>query len=139
MYYREEANRYLKRRAELYQKAQQYHQRGMTEVAQFYSGLASKQTLYYDRANNMAATAFLDEHSKRLQDFNTIDLHFLYVKEAIPALDVFLDQNINLLKLSNNRNSDYLQIITGRGKRSENGISKIRPAVISRLKRRNIK
>ncbi|XP_018578614.1 NEDD4-binding protein 2-like isoform X2 [Anoplophora glabripennis] len=138
-YYREEANRYLKKRAELYQKAQQYHQRGMTEVAQFYSGLASKQTLYYDRANNMAATAFLDEHSKRLQDFNTIDLHFLYVKEAIPALDVFLDRNINLLKLSNNRHSDYLQIITGRGKRSENGISKIRPAVISRLKRRNIK
>ncbi|KAJ8911965.1 hypothetical protein NQ315_012776 [Exocentrus adspersus] len=124
-FYREEANKYLKKRSDLYQKAQQYYQRGMKEVAQFYSGLASQQTVYFDRANNLAATAFLDEHSKRLQDFNTIDLHFLYVKEAIPALDVFLDRNINLLRLSNNKDSEYLQIITGRGKRSENGISKL--------------
>ncbi|KAJ8958237.1 hypothetical protein NQ318_017380 [Aromia moschata] len=138
-FYREEANRYLKKRVDLYQKAQQYHQRGMTEVAQFYSGLASQQTMYFDRANNMAATAFLDEHSKRLQDFNTIDLHFLYTKEAIPALDVFLDLNINLLRHSKTKQSEHLQIITGRGKRSENGISKIRPVVMDRLKRRKIK
>ncbi|KAJ8980736.1 hypothetical protein NQ317_011384 [Molorchus minor] len=137
-FYREEASRYLKKREELYQKAQQYHQRGMTEVARFYSGLASQQTEYFDRANSMAAATFLDEHSKRLEDFNTIDLHFLYVKEAIPALDVFLDRNINLLRLGDTKNSECLQIITGRGRRSENGISKIRPAVMIRLKKRKI-
>ncbi|KAJ8929919.1 hypothetical protein NQ314_017353 [Rhamnusium bicolor] len=68
-FYREEANKYLKKRAELYQKAQQYQQRGMNEVAQFYSGLASQQTIYFDRANNIAATTFLDEHSKRFARF----------------------------------------------------------------------
>ncbi|XP_023019195.2 uncharacterized protein isoform X1 [Leptinotarsa decemlineata] len=137
-FYRAEASKYLKRRAELFEKAQQYHRRGMTEVAQFYSGLASLQTEYSVRANEMAATALLDEHSRRLQDFNTLDLHFLYVKEAIPALDVFLDRNINLLKLSEQRNHEYLQIITGRGNRSENGISKIKPVVKARLKERKI-
>lgn len=111
----------------------------MNEVAQFYSMLASQQTQYYERANSLAATAFLDEHSKRLKDFNTLDLHFLYVKEAIPALDLFLDRNIHLLRHSKSKQSESLQIITGRGKNSGNGIPKLRPAVQARLKGRLIK
>lgn len=111
----------------------------MNEVAQFYSMLASQQTQYYETANSLAATAFLDEHSNRLKDFNTLDLHFLYVKEAIPALDVFLDRNINLLRHSNTKNSECLQIITGRGNRSEHNVPKIRPAVQARLRARNIR
>nr|CAH7729751.1 unnamed protein product [Callosobruchus chinensis] len=138
-FYREEANKYQKRREYLYQMAQQYYQKGMKEVAQFYSGLASQQKDYFERANSMAATAFLEEHFKRLQDFNTLDLHFLYVKEAIPALDMFLDRAINLLRSSNEKHSESLQIITGRGKNSENGISKIKPVVQARLKKRDIK
>nr|CAI5861177.1 unnamed protein product [Callosobruchus analis] len=138
-FYREEANKYQKRREDLYKKAQEYHQKGMKEVAQFYSGLASQQKDYFERANSMAATAFLDEHFKRLQDFNTLDLHFLYVKEAIPALDMFLDRAINLLRSSKEKQSEYLQIITGRGKNSENGISRIKPVVQARLKKRDIK
>ncbi|XP_072393564.1 uncharacterized protein [Diabrotica undecimpunctata] len=137
--YRQEAARYLNKRNDLYQKANQYHARGMREVAQFYSGLASLQTIYYDRANNMAATAFLDEHAKTLQDFFTLDLHYLFVKEAIPALDLFLDRNINLLRHSKTKKTEYLQIITGRGNRSKNNVSKIKPAVTARLASRNIK
>lgn len=137
--YRDDANTFLKKRSDMYEKARRYHQRGMTEVAQFYSGLASQQTKLFEKANGFAATTFLDEHSKRLQDFNTIDLHFLYVKEAIPSLDVFLDTNINLLRLSSIKQIEYLQIITGRGKNSQSGVAKIRPAVISHLKKRNMK
>ncbi|CAH1963045.1 unnamed protein product [Acanthoscelides obtectus] len=138
-FYREQANKFQKRREELYKKAQKYCQKGMKEVAQFYSGLASQQTDYFERANSMAATAFLDEHFKRLQDFNTLDLHFLYVKEAIPALDMFLDRAINLLRSSKEKQSEYLQIITGRGKNSQNGVAKIKPVVQARLKKRDIK
>lgn len=129
----------MNKRTDLYQKAQGYHQRGMNEVAQFYSMLASQQTQYYETANNLAATTFLDEHSNRLKDFNTLDLHFLYVKEAVPALDVFLDRNINLLRLSKTKGSECLQIITGRGNRSENNIPKIRPAIQARLHARKIR
>lgn len=111
----------------------------MVEVAQFYSGLASKQTQLYEYANSLAATAFLDEHSKRLEDFNTLDLHFLYVKEAVPNLDIFLDRNINLLRSSTSRNAECLQIITGRGKHSKNGVARIRAAVVARLMERKIR
>ncbi|CAH0553806.1 unnamed protein product [Brassicogethes aeneus] len=138
VHYRDEANKHLQRRKELIQRAQVYHQKGMNEVAQFYSNLAAQQTQRYDKANNLAAATFLNEHSNRLQDFNTIDLHFLYVKEAVEALDQFLDKNINLLQGSN-KQSEYLHIITGRGKRSINGVSKIKPAVIARLKKRHLR
>lgn len=128
---------HLRRREELYKKAQSYYQKGMTEVAFFYSDLASKETKSFDRANHIAATVFAEEHSKRLQKFDTIDLHYLYVKEAIPQLDIFLDRNIHLLKGGSKRGQD-LFVITGRGKNSIGGKSKIKPAVITRLSKRNI-
>ncbi|XP_049820899.1 NEDD4-binding protein 2 [Aethina tumida] len=137
-FYREEASKYLKKREELHQKAQGFYSRGMIEVAQFYSNLASQQTKYLDTSNHLAAQTFLQEHSERLQDFNTLDLHYLYVKEAIPALDLFLDRNINLLQGSG-KNYEKLTIITGRGKRSHMGVSKIKPAVIARLKKRRLR
>lgn len=137
-YYREQANKHLRKREELYVKARSYYQRGMTEVAMFYSELAKKETLSYEKANNMAATAYNEEHAKRLQKFDTLDLHYFYVKEAIPVLDIFIDRNINLLK-GGTKNSQELFVITGRGKNSEGGRAKIKPAVISRLKKRNIR
>lgn len=115
----------------------QAYQRGMTELAIYYSDLARKQTELYDQANNLAATMFLNEHSERHQNYDTLDLHFLYVKEAIAALDMFLDNSVHLLKGTNK--TQYLFVITGRGKRSANGISKIKPAVKSRLKKRKVK
>ncbi|RZC35493.1 NEDD4-binding protein 2 [Asbolus verrucosus] len=136
-YYREEANKHLTKREQLYEKARNYFHRGMTEVAMFYSELAKKETKSYDKANHIAAAAFIDEHAKRLQKFDTLDLHYFYVKEAIPNLDIFIDRNINLLKGGSKQCQD-LFVITGRGKNSEGGRCKIKPAVISRLKKRKI-
>ncbi|XP_076251525.1 uncharacterized protein LOC143190843 [Rhynchophorus ferrugineus] len=98
--YRQEENKYLKERLTYIKKMQIYYQKGMKDVAQFCSGLASRQTKVFKQTNSKAVTAFLDEHSNRVQDFNTLDLHFLYVKEALPSLDVFLGTNINLLRRS---------------------------------------
>lgn len=108
----------------------------MTEVALFYSELARRQTQLYEYANGLAASAFLSAHSKRLEKYDTLDLHCLYVKEAVSALDMFLDNNIHLLKGTSK--SQALMVITGRGKRSENGVPKIKPAVISRLRKRKL-
>lgn len=115
----------------------QAYQKGMTEVAIYYSGLAQKETDLYDQANGLAASMFLNEHSQKHQNYDTLDLHFLYVKEAIPALDMFLDNSVHLLKGTNK--TQFLFIITGRGKRSANGVSKIKPAVKARLKKRKIR
>lgn len=135
--YREEASAYQQKRTELYQKAQQYYQRGMGEVAHFYSELAKEQTVLYDKANNLAANAFLHEHSKRISNYDTLDLHYLQVKEAITALDIFLDNSVCLLNGKMKRKN--LFIITGRGNNSPGGVSRIKPAVKGRLKFRKIK
>lgn len=134
--YRDEASVYLGKRETLYQKAQDAYRKGLTEVAVFYSELARKQTQLYENANEMAASAFLNEHSNRLQSYDTLDLHYLYVKEAVSALDIFLDNNIHLLKGTSK--SQALFVITGRGKRSLNKVSKLKPAVITRLKKRKL-
>lgn len=115
----------------------QAYQQGMSEVAIFYSDLARKQTELYERANSLAASTFLQEHSNRLQNYDTLDLHFLYVDEALSALDIFLDNNIHLLQGTGK--TQHLFVITGRGKRSVNGIPKIKPSVKARLKKRQVK
>ncbi|ENN72162.1 hypothetical protein D910_08472 [Dendroctonus ponderosae] len=138
MEYRIKANGLLAKRTELYEKANRHYQNRNYEVARFYSGLAANQTPAFEHYNSLAATAFLDDHSRRLENFNMLDLHFLYIKEAIPHLDMFLDRMINLLRLSSKKGGETVQIITGRGKNSANGVAKIKPAVITRLKERGI-
>ncbi|XP_017785673.1 PREDICTED: uncharacterized protein LOC108568847 [Nicrophorus vespilloides] len=136
---REEAAEYHRRRKELLQKAQLYQQRKMTEVAMYYSNLASQQTQKFERANNEAANVILHEHFNRLGAFDTLDLHYLRVPEALAALDMFLDRSIRLLKKE--KKSDYgtLMILTGRGRNSPGGIPRIKPAVEDRLKARGLK
>ncbi|KAB0796427.1 hypothetical protein PPYR_10488 [Photinus pyralis] len=135
--YRDEANDYYGKHNECMQKAQRAFQSRQYAVAQFYSDLAKSYTRLYEQTNGLAATAFLQEHSEKLQNFQTLDLHYLYVKEALPALDIFLDRNINLLR-GTNKKKETLFIITGRGKRSP-GKSRLRPAVIQHLRKRDIK
>lgn len=128
---------YLQQRQYFYEKAQQATMKKMFEVASYYSKLAQMQTQHYEKANGFAASTFLNEHSKRLENFFTLDLHFLYVKEAIPALDMFIDTNIRLL--GDSQQSQTLFVITGRGKNSSGGVSKLKPAVKGRLKKRKLK
>lgn len=135
--YREEANQHHQKHIALMQQAQQAYQRKQYGVAQFYSDLAKTETQLYDQANNLAASAFLQENSKKFQNFHTIDLHYLYVKEAIAALDMFIDSQIRWFEGTDKR-QENLFVITGRGKRSDQGRSRIKPAVMTRLRKRGI-
>lgn len=103
------------------------------KVARFYSNLAAKQTLYYERASARAVSAFVEAYSKRFSN-NTLNLHFLRLKEARRCVDIFLDEHINSVR----RNIRELQIITGRGKHSPGGIPVLRPAILSYLKERGL-
>lgn len=69
---------------------------------------------------------------------DTLDLHYLYVAEALHALDEFLEYHLAKL-CKTNRRSTVVYIITGRGARSNNGTSKIKPAVSKKLNSRNIR
>ncbi|XP_076252085.1 uncharacterized protein LOC143191161 [Rhynchophorus ferrugineus] len=135
--YRKEAENYLQNRQNLYEKANYFKQKDQIKVAQFYSNLAAKQTLYYEQASARAVSAFLDANCK--QSKNTLNLHFLRPAEATTAVDIFLDGNINSLRESDNKTKSQLQIVTGRGKHSPEGKAVLRPAVQSLLKARGLR
>lgn len=136
--YRKDADHHLRKRQELHQKAQDYYKTGQTGVAMFYSEMAKEQTQLYDEANNKAACLLLDRNAKSMKNINALDLHHLYVKEAVSALDIFLDNKIAELKTSQKRHLELL-IITGRGNRSVNGVARLKPAVSRRLQSRQLK
>lgn len=89
----------------------------------------------YEKCNAQAAAVLVT--SCCFQNGEVIDLHFFKVSEALKALDKFLDYHMNKLT-SNGRQKSVLYVITGRGARSAGGISHLQPAVLARLKRRNI-
>lgn len=124
-------------RQELYRKASEAIKKGMPQVASYYSEVAKLHKQKYEYANNQAATAFLSEHSMNHKDSRTIDLHYLYVKEAEQALAMFLDCHISRVQQSKLR-QDSLFIITGRGKNSQDGVSHIKPAIKKKLKERKL-
>jgi DNA-nicking Smr family endonuclease len=68
----------------------------------------------------------------------TLDLHYYKVLEALPVLDVFLDEHIAALAEQHTAKKNVF-IITGRGIHSSGGKSCIRPVVESRLRKRGLK
>ncbi|KAF7268927.1 uncharacterized protein LOC143191166 [Rhynchophorus ferrugineus] len=136
--YRKDAETYFKNRKKLYEKANNFKQKRLMGVAEFYLDLAIKQTLYYEQASSRAVLAFINSNSKQSRN-NTLNLHFLRLVEAKTAVDIFLDENINSLRESGSKTKSQLQIITGRGKHSPDGKAVLRPAIQSLLKERGLK
>ncbi|KAJ7132803.1 hypothetical protein C8R43DRAFT_895446 [Mycena crocata] len=60
-----------------------------------------------------------------------IDVHFLFVSEAIKQVEKSLQEAIE-------RGSDRIRVIVGRGLHSHDGRSKLRPAIIAEMQRQGI-
>nr|CAD7426299.1 unnamed protein product [Timema monikensis] len=136
-YYRAEAIRHFELRNECNRKAQEAHNKGIYAVASYYSQVAALHKQRIDDANARAASSLLTAHSLS-QLSTTLDLHFLYVAEALQVLDMFLDHHVSRLKQRSQR-QEHVFLITGRGSRSAGGKSRIRPAIVRRLQQRNIR
>nr|CAD7440892.1 unnamed protein product [Timema bartmani] len=136
-YYRAEATRHFELRNECNRKAQEAHNKGIYAVASYYSQVAALHKQRIDDANARAASSLLTAHSLS-QLSTTLDLHFLYVAEALQVLDMFLDHHVSRLKQRCQR-QEHVFLITGRGSRSVGGQSRIRPAIVRRLQQRNIR
>ncbi|XP_043479286.1 NEDD4-binding protein 2 [Leptopilina heterotoma] len=134
---RREAEREFSLRNENFNKAATAHRNGNPAVASYYSEMAKLHSKKMESANSAAASAFLAAQTHILGEENTLDLHNLFVPEALQALDIFLDHQLELLNSRNKRSVEIL-IVTGRGARSSNNKSKIKPAVSKRLTSRNI-
>ena len=90
------------------------------------------------RASRDAVEAFIAIQTHGLNEGNTLDLHNLFVPEALQALDIFLNHQLTILSRGSKKAIEIF-VITGRGARSNNNKSKIKPAVSRRLASRNIR
>jgi hypothetical protein len=105
-----------------------------------------------EKANSMVPNIILQNASTEF-----LDLHYVYVSEALVVspvvlvvgsttkfsikqiLDLFLDWHVQRRMDNPSVGTEMVEIVTGRGNRSEGGKAKIKPAVIKRLKQRDVK
>ncbi|XP_014203910.1 uncharacterized protein LOC106636130 [Copidosoma floridanum] len=132
---RAEARRQLDRRNENYHKAQEAYRKKNPDVAAYYSDVAKLYMKNAERENERAASAYLVAQLYLNDPDDKLDLHYLRVSEAIEALHIHLDTQLE--KMASGARKRIL-IITGRGARSTSGKSKIKPAVAKELDKRNI-
>ncbi|CAG9562467.1 unnamed protein product [Danaus chrysippus] len=139
-HFRNYADKHLRIRNDNYNKASEYFRRGMTQVSTYYLELAHFHKTRFEHSNSMAVASLIQVHAANSTNNATIDLHYLRVREAKEALDLFLDTHIQKLKELQTRSSvrsHNLFFITGRGLHSQ-GKPKIKPAVKKRLLERGL-
>ncbi len=120
--HRNEANMYNQKSNEAFISSKEAYKRGDKVKGQNYLNLVEKYRKLRDEYNDSAALMIF-EHFNKGKTAKIIDLHQLYVKEAIQKLLERLKQLIG-------DSEDVLDIIVGRGIHSECG-ARIKPSVIN--------
>ena len=82
---------------------------------------------------NEKASKAAFSHRNSSSDLGTIDLHGLYVAEAIATTE----ERIKLLR-SKHPNIKALVVVTGAGLHSENGVAKLKPAIEAMMTKHNV-
>lgn len=118
---RAEARELAEMRSEYFKLSKQAYRRGDKKQAKILSNQRKKFAALIEKANKSAADAIFNRNNQNRLD-DTIDLHGLFVKEAIERLSVRVAS-------AKRRNLDELTVIVGRGLHSQ-GSPKLKPAVI---------
>lgn len=138
--YRGKANDFFKMRVDLCQTADIIFAAGKSDLARVLREYAEQCKCLIRECHQNAVKEIMAKHAKRLKNDSILDLHFLFVPEAIVQMDDFLDNHISQSRFKVGKASKFfVKIITGRGRHSANGIPKIKPAVINRLEQRGLK
>uniref|UniRef100_A0A5S6QRP2 Smr domain-containing protein n=1 Tax=Trichuris muris TaxID=70415 RepID=A0A5S6QRP2_TRIMR len=124
---RAEALHHKSEREYNFKKAQDAYRTGMKSVAYHYAQQAHLHDRKCKDANRQAANAIL-EYRRSLHPPTTVDLHGLYVPEALAAVSELL---------SNAGPKQTLKVITGKGTHSSDG-PKIGPAVVKYLTQKKL-
>lgn len=118
---RAEARQFAEMRSEYFKLSKQAYRSGDKKQAKILSNQGKKFAQLMEKANKTAADAIFNRNNQNgLAD--TIDLHGLFVKEAIERLSA----RVAFVKKGND---DELTVIVGRGLHSQGG-PKLKPAVI---------
>lgn len=121
-----------------YNKARAAIQSKNYELATYLSNIATFHKSKSEEARHEVANMMANIHEKTQASNTTLDLHFLNLIEAATLLDTFLDKNISRLRAVKKPYTE-VNIITGRGAHSINGVSTIKNKTKSRLRERNLK
>lgn len=117
------ASRYSDKRNEFFKLSQHAFRAGNHAKAKKHSFTANKYAELMDLANKRATdAAFAENNSKKSQRAHEIDLHGLFVHEAIERLEERVNSAMQ-------NGFPHLIVVTGQGVHSENG-PKIKPAGI---------
>mmetsp|Transcript_23798 Transcript_23798/g.31115 ORF Transcript_23798/g.31115 Transcript_23798/m.31115 type:complete len:200 (-) Transcript_23798:119-718(-) len=129
--YRDEAKRCAEQRSHCFQQSSKAFEEGKKGEAKQLSNEGKEFGKKMEVANQKA----VDELLKTQQDLKIgkLDLHGMYVKEAIQATENFINLVTKDAKLS------QLEIVTGIGNHSQNHQAKIKPEIVSLLQKRNLK
>lgn len=132
--YGDVASQLYELRKDCLRKSQKAYRDGNHSVALYYSDMARWYMERIEKSNSMAAKAILTGY----EGWTTLDLHFLQVSEALNVLDLFVDEVIRDLQTTNDRRA-VVYVITGRGIHSTGGRPRLKPAVQSRLFKRDLR
>lgn len=118
--YRKEAREWASQRDLYFTHASDAFENGDGEMAKYYSNLGKECRKLMEDANSSAAYIIFEINNEDLDD-DEVDLHGLFVSEAIAKLTQCIDH-------ARRNDIDELTVIVGQGNNSESG-SKLKPAV----------
>lgn len=130
VHFRQMADIAYKKREQLSQQSQEAFKSGDKSKAHELSQRAKEQLRIAEENNRKAAEYVFIENNKDSDD-NDIDLHGLYVKEAVYILKQRIISGIN-------KNQSTLDCIVGKGLHSKDGVSKLKPAIQDLCKDANL-
>jgi DNA-nicking Smr family endonuclease len=130
---RDKANEAYKQSQEYFQQAMSVYNKGPhgKETAAYYAEQGRILSRKIKERNQEASEQIFKLNNPNYKNTNTIDLHGLYVNEAIKIVNECLDYWA--YKYNNIKNPPPFVIITGRGRNSESGQSKLRGILLKHL------
>ncbi|CAL1544187.1 unnamed protein product, partial [Lymnaea stagnalis] len=133
---RNEAQFYRGLARECQEKASRYQSEGMSGAALFYRQKVKDYKSYESDSNQRAAEVLFEKGKERLTKENTLDLHFYHLDEAVSAVNYAISLKEEESRLRPDRKSTYLNIVTGRGRNSKDGVPILKPAIMNHLRER---
>ncbi|EEB06911.2 SMR and DUF1771 domain-containing protein [Schizosaccharomyces japonicus yFS275] len=124
-HYRDLASEVARKRAKYFEESKAAYERGDKAQAHELSTLGKQCSVELEKYNRQAAAAIYRYKNTQCQP-DEIDLHGLYVDEAVQAVEQRIQ---NCYKFG----FDHLHIIVGKGTHSANHVEKLRPAVLQKL------
>jgi len=122
-----ELEQFIEQRDMLYRKAMETRGSHMQGAASYYAAQARELNTHIKHTQKQTQMEMFLQANKDSPN-KTIDLHYLQTSDAIKQLQQFISQKEAQAR-SGSSGGQTVDVITGKGNRSENGKSRLRPAV----------